>query len=54
MNLYTDMIMKLFSCDIDMAIKIQHEMECTDFKFSSSTTASFNIAAKMAKSEIDC
>lgn len=47
MNFYTKEIANLLNISLEMALKVQDEMECNGFDFSEATDRQFNREAKM-------
>lgn len=52
MNIYTHEIAKMFNVSLDVALKIQTEMECNAFDFSEATDNQFKREAKLAQKAI--
>lgn len=46
MNMYTKQIAKLLNVSIDVALKVQEEMECNGFDFSEASARTFNREVK--------
>lgn len=52
MNMYTKQIAALLNVSLDVALKVQSQMECNGVDFSECSTRTFNKEAKVAAQEI--
>jgi len=48
MNSYTTQIASLLKISLELAVKVQYEMECAGINFSECSTRKFNSEAKLA------
>ena len=52
MNIYTHEIAKILNVSTEVALAVQHEMECNQFDFSEATERQFRQAVKLAQKEL--